>query len=66
MIVKLKTWTWGNLNVRHLVESGDAEEIIDVVKVWSELSDSEKEREAVDKKVASLLRNKIISYGKRS
>ncbi|PIQ73309.1 type I restriction-modification system subunit M [Candidatus Roizmanbacteria bacterium CG11_big_fil_rev_8_21_14_0_20_36_8] len=45
-----------NLNVRRYVESGDAEEVIDVSQVWSELAEIEKEREAVDKKVAKFIK----------
>ncbi|MFA6973489.1 MAG: type I restriction-modification system subunit M [Parcubacteria group bacterium] len=45
-----------NLNVRRYVENGDEEEVVDVKAVWKELSEIEKEKEAVDKKVENYLK----------
>ncbi len=44
-----------NLNVRRYVENGEDEEVVDVKTVWSEVKDLEKDREAIDKKVANYL-----------
>ncbi len=44
-----------NLNVRRYVESGEDEEVVDVKRVWSELKEVEKDREAIDKKVSNYL-----------
>jgi type I restriction enzyme M protein len=45
-----------NLNVRRYVENGEEEEEIDVKEVWKELDSLEKERNKVDKKVESFLK----------
>lgn len=45
-----------NLNVRRYVENGEEEEIVDVKTVWSEIKEIEKNREAIDKKVESYLK----------
>jgi len=44
-----------NLNVRRYVENGEDEEIVDVKAVWSEVKEIEKEREAINKRVADYL-----------
>ncbi|HZZ99454.1 MAG TPA: type I restriction-modification system subunit M [Candidatus Paceibacterota bacterium] len=44
-----------NLNVRRYVENGEDEEVVDVKTVWSEVREIEKDREAIDKKVANYL-----------
>lgn len=44
-----------NLNVRRYVENSEDEEVVDVKTVWSEVKEIEKDREAIDKKVANYL-----------
>lgn len=44
-----------NLNVRRYVENGEDEEVVDVKTVWSEVKEIEKDREAINKKVANYL-----------
>lgn len=45
-----------NLNVRRYVDTDEEEEVIDVKLAWSELKEIEKEREVIDKKVDSYLK----------
>jgi type I restriction enzyme M protein len=45
-----------NLNVRRYVENGEEEEIIDVKAAWDEVRHIEREREAIDKKVETYLK----------
>ena len=44
-----------NLNVRRYVENSEDEEVVDVKTVWSKVKEIEKDREAIDKKVADYL-----------
>jgi type I restriction enzyme M protein len=44
-----------NINVRRYVENGEDEEVVDVKTVWAEVREIEKDREAIDKKVANYL-----------
>ena len=45
-----------NLNVRRYIDSSEEEDQIDVVKVWAELRDLEKERDTADKRVENFLK----------
>lgn len=45
-----------NLNVRRYVENREEEEIVDVKSVWKELTEIQKEREGIDKKVENHLK----------
>lgn len=45
-----------NLNVRRYVENGEEEEVTDVATAWREVKTIEKERDAIDKKVAEYLK----------
>ena len=45
-----------NLNVRRYIDSNDEQEVIDVKKVWKELQTLEKDRDEINKKVTSFIK----------
>ena len=45
-----------NLNVRRYIENGTEDEKIDVNRTWKELEEIEKEKEKIDKEVASYIK----------
>ena len=51
-----------NLNVRRYIDSSDEQEVIDVKQIWGEIMQLEVERNEIDKKVASFI--KELGYDK--